>query len=56
MPVVSHDVGFLRDPMFQGAEPILASAFYVGGIDYRWERGIVEPLTVDTRLAPIEVA
>jgi hypothetical protein len=56
VPVVIDDVGFLRDPMFRGAEPILASAFYVGGIDYRWERGIVEPLAVNTRLAPIGAA
>ena len=56
VPVIGYDVGLLGDPMFRGAEPILASAFYVGGIDYRWERGIVEPLTVDTRLAPIGVA
>ena len=25
--------------------PILASAFHVAGIPYRWERGVVEPLT-----------
>ncbi len=38
-----RDVSFLHDPMFQNAKPILASVFYTGGIDYRWERGIVEP-------------
>jgi hypothetical protein len=56
VPVMSHDVGFLRDPMFRSAEPILASAFYVGGIDYRWERGIVEPLTGHTNLPRIGAA
>jgi len=33
---------FDRTP-FSGAEPLLANAFHVGGIDYRWERGTVEP-------------
>jgi hypothetical protein len=34
---------FERDP-FARAEPRLANAFHVAGIDYRWERGRVEPV------------
>ena len=33
---------FEREP-FCRAEPLLANAFYVGGIDYRWERGYKVP-------------
>lgn len=33
---------FDRDP-FLNTEPVLANAFHVAGIDYRWERGIVVP-------------
>ena len=42
-----RQVSFLRDPMFQNAKPILASVFYTAGIDYRWERGIVEAQPID---------
>jgi hypothetical protein len=33
---------FDREP-FDNAEPLLANAFHVAGIDYRWERGTVVP-------------
>ncbi len=33
---------FDRDP-FRQVEPVLANAFHVAGIDYRWERGVVVP-------------
>ncbi len=39
-----REVTMLRSPMFKGANGQFASAFYTSGIDYRWERGIVEPL------------
>jgi hypothetical protein len=29
---------------FRGVTPILASAFYLSNIPYRWEQGVVEPL------------
>ena len=29
---------------FAGHRPVLANAFYVAGIDYRWKRGVVEPI------------
>jgi hypothetical protein len=35
---------FLDDPRFQGARPVLANAFHVADIDYRWDRGIRMPL------------
>jgi Uncharacterized conserved protein (COG2071) len=34
-----HEASFLESPMFFGEEPILANAFHVGDVDYRWERG-----------------
>lgn len=33
---------FDRDP-FREVEPVLANAFHVANVDYRWERGEVEP-------------
>jgi hypothetical protein len=33
---------FEREP-FRDVEPVLANAFHVTGIDYRWERGMVVP-------------
>ena len=33
---------FDRDP-FRQVEPVLANAFHVADIDYRWERGVVVP-------------
>ncbi|HEV3417947.1 MAG TPA: DUF2071 domain-containing protein [Pirellulales bacterium] len=39
-----REVRFLQHPMFSGATPVLASAFHTGGIEYRWEPGIVERL------------
>ena len=39
---------FDHDVRFRGVTPILASAFHVRDIDYRWERGIRHPLTPET--------
>ena len=36
---------FFERPPFRGVRPILANAFHVANIDYRWKRGVVEPLT-----------
>jgi hypothetical protein len=33
-----HELAFFTAERF-GVEPTLANAFYVGGLDYRWERG-----------------
>ncbi len=33
-------VAFFDQPIFSGCTPILAAAFHVKGIDYRWERGV----------------
>jgi len=33
-------VAFFDQPIFKGCTPILAAAFHVKDIDYRWERGI----------------
>jgi hypothetical protein len=35
---------FLDRPPFAGARPILANAFHLRDVPYRWERGILEPL------------
>jgi uncharacterized protein YqjF (DUF2071 family) len=44
VPVEVHEAGFFRQPAFQGAAPILASAFHLRGVPYRWERGVRVPL------------
>ncbi|HEV3480386.1 MAG TPA: DUF2071 domain-containing protein [Gaiellaceae bacterium] len=33
-----HELGFFSPKRF-GEEPALANAFYVGGVEYRWQRG-----------------
>lgn len=38
---------FLQSPMFQGATPVLASAFYVDHINYGWKRGVREQLSTE---------
>jgi hypothetical protein len=35
---------FLERPPFAAARPVLANAFTLRGVDYRWERGVREPL------------
>jgi hypothetical protein len=37
--LVEH-ASFFDQPAFHGCEPVLAAAFHVAGIDYRWERGV----------------
>jgi hypothetical protein len=40
---VSVDVerlSFFDQPAFHGCTPVLAAAFHVSDIDYRWERGV----------------
>jgi hypothetical protein len=34
-------VAFFQRPPFRGHEPVLANAFHVADVDYRWERGSV---------------
>ncbi len=51
---ISVDVerlSFFDQPAFRGCTPILAAAFHVAGIDYRWERGVRYALG-DTVTAP----
>jgi Uncharacterized conserved protein (COG2071) len=36
---------FEGDPL-RGAEPVLANAFHVADVDYRWERGEIDPASV----------
>lgn len=38
------DFDFLRSPIFQGAQAILANAFIVENIPYRWEKAVREPI------------
>ena len=33
-------LAFFDQPIFHGCTPILAAAFHVKDIDYRWERGV----------------
>jgi hypothetical protein len=40
---------FFDQPSFLGAKPILASAFYVSDIPYRWNRGVRHPLAREER-------
>lgn len=44
VPVAIKRITFFQQPEFRGAKPVLASAFYVGAIPYRWEKGIRESL------------
>jgi hypothetical protein len=34
-----QEASFLESPEFFGERPVLANAFYVNDVDYRWERG-----------------
>ena len=36
---------FIEREPFAGAHPILASAFHIANVPYRWERGVREPVT-----------
>jgi uncharacterized protein YqjF (DUF2071 family) len=36
-----REATFLASSRFAGGKPVLANAFYVGDVDYRWERGEV---------------
>ncbi len=45
VPVEIRTMSFFDGARFRGVEPILASAFYVHDIPYRWERGVRHPLT-----------
>ena len=40
---------FFDQPIFRGCTPILAAAFHVRGIDYRWERGVRHALAAEGR-------
>jgi hypothetical protein len=42
-----RDASFLASPRFSGTEPVLANAFHVANVHYRWERG--ELLTLPDR-------
>lgn len=37
--VKNWEVGLFREQTFQGSKPILANAFSVESVDYRWEKG-----------------
>lgn len=39
-----RQIGFFDQPAFDDCTPILAAAFYVHDVDYRWERGVRHPL------------
>jgi hypothetical protein len=33
-------IAFFDQPAFRSCTPVLAAAFYVKNVDYRWERGV----------------
>jgi len=44
IPVKHWEVGLFQETPFRGTKPILANAFSVEGVNYRWEKGrIVSP-------------
>jgi hypothetical protein len=44
IPVKNWEVGLFQEEAFRGAKPILANAFSVEGVNYRWEKGrVVSP-------------
>jgi Uncharacterized conserved protein (COG2071) len=45
--VAVRELSFLASGPFGDADARLANAFYVGGVDYRWERGRLLATTVD---------
>jgi uncharacterized membrane protein YphA (DoxX/SURF4 family) len=47
-------LSFFDQPCFRGCTPILAAAFHVSGVDYRWERGVRYALG-DTGASPVNV-
>jgi hypothetical protein len=44
---------FLDREPFRSGPPVLANAFHVADIPYRWERGVVEPLTAREKEAAV---
>jgi hypothetical protein len=39
-------LSFLEQESLAGAEPVLASCFYIEDVDYRWKRGIRERIAM----------
>lgn len=44
VPVEVQVLNYLRQPRFRGAQPALASCFHLENVDYRWKRGLREPV------------
>jgi len=38
--VVVNECAFIREPMFQGVQPVLSNAFYLDDVPYSWNRGV----------------
>ena len=47
---------FFNSSSFQGVRPVLANAFHVADIDYRWNRGVVESLAAYPRQPEVAFA
>ena len=45
-------IAFFDQPAFAGCTPVLAAAFHVSGIEYRWLRGVRYPLARESMEAP----
>jgi hypothetical protein len=46
--VTLETAGFFARPPFDTAPPVLANAFFLEGIPYRWKKGLIEPLSAGT--------
>lgn len=44
-----NQASFLERSPFNQSRPVLASAFHVRGIDYRWEKAVIEPIGEDSQ-------
>lgn len=47
---------YFEQAPFNRVKPVLANAFHVANIDYRWNRGVVEALAPDTTRTPLHAA
>lgn len=45
--VLSHHIALFEQPPFAGSDPIVAAAFHVADVDYRWRAGDLEAVQQD---------
>ena len=49
IPVDVNRLSFLEQPGLADAKPVIASCFYIAGVDYRWKRGVRWPIGESSR-------